>query len=65
MLPTIQFYKNQIISCCSLVYLRREFRVKIWNDALCALGNLAEGLQIVRYFKENFLIVWILTPSHT
>ena len=39
--------------------------MKIWNDALCALGNLAEGLQRVRYFKENFLIAWILTPLHT
>lgn len=39
--------------------------MKTWNEALCALGNLAEGLQIVRYFKENFLIAWILTPSHT
>ena len=47
MLLTIQFYKNQIISCCSLVYQRKEFRVKIWNEAFSALGNLAEGLQIL------------------
>lgn len=60
--PVLQESNHQVLQ---FGISKKGIPVKTWNEALCALGNLAEGLQIVRYFKENFLIAWILTPSHT
>ena len=44
----------------------KEFRVKIINEALCALGKTGRtGLQIVRSFQEKILWVPILASSYT
>ena len=52
--------------CNSWLSPWKEFRVKIRNEALCALGKTGRtDLQIVRSFQEKILWVSILASSHT
>ena len=62
----IKWSWNTIMATADFQGPRKEFRVKIINEALCALGKTGRtGLQIVRSFQEKILWVPILASSYT
>ena len=67
MWPTIQFYKNQVISHCSCWPTTHPDRNSTWRSGWVTLCSRKIGTSppIVKYFQEKILWAQFLASSHT